>query len=74
MQAANAAALEALAAKIADAEENLGETEVRDAVAARAEYYATVGDRAAAAAAFDDAERRTASGGAKADMLFTQIR
>lgn len=74
MRAANATALEEHDAKIKDAEENLGETEVRDALAAKAEYLGRVGDRAAAAEAFQRAEEKTASGGAKADMIFSQTR
>lgn len=57
-----------------DAEENLGETEVRDAMHAKATFLGKVGDREAAAAAFKETEDKTASGGSKADMVFSQIR
>jgi hypothetical protein len=57
-----------------DAEENLGETEVRDAWHAKATFLGKVGDREAAAAAFKETEDKTASGGSKADMVFSQIR
>ena len=57
-----------------DAEENLGETEVRDALHAKATFLAKIGDREAAAAAYKDTEDKTASGGSKADMVFSQIR
>ncbi|GBF97604.1 26S proteasome non-ATPase regulatory subunit 6 [Raphidocelis subcapitata] len=74
MRAINEAKLAELEAKFKDAEENLGETEVRDALHARAEYLGRIGDRAGAAKAYGETEERTASGGAKADMVFSQIR
>lgn len=74
MQASNAKQLEELAAKIKDAEENLGETEVRDALHAKASFLGSIGDREAAAAAYKDTEDKTASGASKADMVFAQIR
>jgi 26S proteasome regulatory subunit N7 len=57
-----------------DAEENLGETEVRDALHAKAAFLGSIGDREAAAAAYKDTEDKTASGAGKADMVFAQIR
>lgn len=57
-----------------DAEENLGETEVRDALHAKATFLGKIGDREAAAKAFKDTEDKTASGGSKADMVFSRIR
>jgi 26S proteasome regulatory subunit N7 len=57
-----------------DAEENLGETEVRDALHAKATFLGSIGDREAAAAAFTATEEKTASGGSKADMVFSQSR
>lgn len=74
MQGANLKQLEELDAKIKDAEENLGETEVRDALHAKANFLGKVGDREAAAAAYKETEDKTASGGSKADMVFSQIR
>eukprot|EP00882_Tetradesmus_deserticola_P026493 GHRQ01029237.1.p1 GENE.GHRQ01029237.1~~GHRQ01029237.1.p1 ORF type:complete len:370 (+),score=129.11 GHRQ01029237.1:250-1359(+) len=74
MQASNAKQLEDLAAKIKDAEENLGETEVRDALHARATFLGDTGDCEAAAAAYKETEDKTASGASKADMVFAQIR
>ena len=47
MKAANAAKLTELDAKIKDAEENLGDVEVRDAMLAKAEFYAGTADRGA---------------------------
>lgn len=74
MRATNEAKLAELEAKVKDAEENLGETEVRDAMHAKAEYLGRIGDREAAAQAYGETEEKTASGGAKADMVFSQIR
>ncbi|KAI8462724.1 MAG: 26S proteasome subunit RPN7-domain-containing protein [Monoraphidium minutum] len=74
MRAANEKQLAELEAKAKDAEENLGETEVRDATHARAEYLGRIGDREGAAKAYGETEEKTASGGAKADMVFSQIR
>ena len=74
MQAAIAAKLAEIDEKIKDAEENLGETEVRDGMLARAEFLASVGDKAAAVAAFDAVEKKTAGSGNKVDLVFSQIR
>lgn len=74
MRAANEQSLRELDAALRDAEENLGETEVRDALTARAAYLGRIGDRAAAAEAYAAAEAKTAGGGARADLLFAQAR
>jgi 26S proteasome regulatory subunit N7 len=63
-----------LSLSLQDAEENLGETEVRDALHAKASFLGSIGDGEAAAAAFKDTEDKTASGASKADMVFAQIR
>lgn len=49
-------------------------SQVRDAMAARAAYLGRIGDREAAAKAYAETEEKTASGAAKADMVFSQIR
>jgi 26S proteasome regulatory subunit N7 len=74
MRKRNDAKLAEVRAQVADAEANAGETEVRDAAQAVADHLARIGDRPGAAAAYADAESRTASSGAKADMLFAQAR
>jgi 26S proteasome regulatory subunit N7 len=74
MRSANTQRLAELEAKLKDAEENLGETEVRDALHARAEYLGSIGDREGATKAYTETEEKTASGGAKADIVFSQIR
>ena len=63
-----------LDAKIADAEENLGETDVRDACVEKAEYLLKIGDRKNATAAFQVAEAKTPSIGNRIDLVFSQIR
>ena len=45
LQAANKAELEKLDETIKDAEENLGDTELKDALMARAEYLCKTGDK-----------------------------
>lgn len=47
---------------------------MRDAVHAKANFLGKIGDREAAAAAYKETEDKTASGGSKADMVFSQIR
>jgi 26S proteasome regulatory subunit N7 len=66
--------LSVIHSNLQDAEENLGETEVRDALHAKAAFLGSIGDREAAAAAYKDTEDKTASGASKADMVFAQIR
>lgn len=74
MKAKNAGKLTELDAKLKDAEENLGETEVKDALLAKAEYLAGIGDREAAVKAYKDTEAKTAGSGNKMDLVFNQIR
>ena len=45
MKTANEAKLAELDAKIKDAQDNLGETDVRDAMVAKADYLVEIGDR-----------------------------
>eukprot|EP00197_Chlamydomonas_leiostraca_P006357 CAMPEP_0202865208 /NCGR_PEP_ID=MMETSP1391-20130828/5343_1 /ASSEMBLY_ACC=CAM_ASM_000867 /TAXON_ID=1034604 /ORGANISM="Chlamydomonas leiostraca, Strain SAG 11-49" /LENGTH=387 /DNA_ID=CAMNT_0049545013 /DNA_START=77 /DNA_END=1240 /DNA_ORIENTATION=+ len=74
MKQKNAAKLEELEAKIKDAQENLGETEVRDALHAKADYLALIGDKEAAVEAYAATEAKTAGSGNKMDLVFSQIR
>lgn len=60
--------------KIKDAETNLGEQEVRDALLAKAEYLTEIGDKDAALKAFDVAEEKTTGFGNKMDLVFSQVR
>ena len=45
LEAKNKAELESIEAKLADAETNLGETEISDALKAKAAYLARIGDK-----------------------------
>lgn len=60
--------------KIQDAEENLGETDVRDACVEKAQYLISIGDRKRAIPAFKEAESKTPSIGNRIDLVFSQIR
>lgn len=74
MRKANASRLEELEAKIRDAEENAGEMEVRDALAAKAYYLADVGNYSAACQAFETVKEKTAGAGPKLDLAFALLR
>lgn len=74
MKEKNAEKIKEFEEKIKDAEENLGETDVRDACLAKADYFASIGDRAKAVEAYDTTEGKTPSVGNKIDLVFSQIR
>mmetsp|Transcript_19099 Transcript_19099/g.32770 ORF Transcript_19099/g.32770 Transcript_19099/m.32770 type:complete len:387 (+) Transcript_19099:65-1225(+) len=74
MQSKNTARLAELEAKITDAQENLGETEVKDALLAKADYLCSIGDREAAVKAYKETEGKTAGSGNKMDLVFSQTR
>jgi 26S proteasome regulatory subunit N7 len=59
---------------IADAEENLGESEVREGFLARADFYCRIGDKEKAIQAFRDTTEKTVGLGQKLDIIFTLIR
>jgi 26S proteasome regulatory subunit N7 len=74
MKAVNEKTLKEFDAKELDAKENLGETEVRDAKLARAEYLASIGEKKLALEAYDDADEKTVGMGGKIDLSFAKIR
>lgn len=74
MQEKIAKRLVELEEKMADAETNAGEVEVRDALLAKADFLCSVGDHAAALAAYAAAEAKTAGVGPKMDLAFSLIR
>jgi len=74
LKSKNESAAAAHDAKVADCEENLGESEVREALLAKAEYLVQAGDRAAAAAAFEATEKKTVALGLKMEYGFTLMR
>jgi len=61
-------------AKIEDAKENLGDVEVRDGLAAKAEFYCRIGDKEAALEAYKVAFDKTVGIGGKLDVILTIIR
>ncbi|KAL4444612.1 hypothetical protein ABPG77_002429 [Micractinium sp. CCAP 211/92] len=74
MRQHNAQRLAEIEEKIADAEKNAGEVEVRDALQAKADYLCSIGDHAGALDAYAAAEAKTAGVGPKMDLVFSQIR
>lgn len=60
--------------RIADAEANLGDSEVREALLAKAEYLVRIGDKEKAIAAFKLTEEKTVAIGQKMDLKFTLLR
>lgn len=74
MQEDNRKKLEELDATIADAEQNLGEMEVREANLKKSEYLCRIGDKKAAEAAFRKTYEKTVSLGHRLDIVFHLIR
>lgn len=58
----------------ADAVTNLGDTEVRDALLAKAEYLCKIGDKNAAVSAFRETFDKSVSVGQRLDITFNVIR
>ncbi|KAF4741521.1 26S proteasome non-ATPase regulatory subunit 6, partial [Perkinsus olseni] len=58
----------------ADAQENLGDIEQRDAILNKGEFYLRIGDREKAVEAFEEALKITVGVGARLDNILTQIR
>ncbi|KAJ1569102.1 26S proteasome non-ATPase regulatory subunit 6, partial [Cladochytrium tenue] len=74
LSAANAARVAELDAKIGDATENLGETEISDALIAKADYLARIGEKDLALAAYKTASEKTGPLGTRIDIIFAMIR
>jgi len=74
MREVNEAEVTRLDAAISDAEANLGDTEVRDFMLKKAEYYSKIGDKDAAMTQFRLTLEKTVPLGFKLDMIFHQIR
>jgi len=60
--------------KIADAEKNLGESEVREAKLTKANIYALIGDKKAALEWYDQTMEKTVGSGARIDLVFAVLR
>lgn len=74
MNAANAEKLKQLEETIADAEKNLSETEVREALLAKCNHFARIGDITNAVAALDATYAKTLAVGPKLDLCFMKVR
>ena len=70
----NKESLAALDAGINDAEENLGESEVREALLKKAEFLAQIGDKEAAVEAVRKTNEKTVGLGNRMDLVFLNIR
>jgi 26S proteasome regulatory subunit N7 len=70
----NSIELSKIEARLKDAIENLGETEVSDALLLKANHFAKIGDVKNAKMAFDVALEKTGPLGRRIDLLFAQIR
>ena len=70
----NKASLTALETAISDAQENLGESEVREALLKKAEYLAQIGEKEAAIEAVRLTNEKTVGLGNRMDLVFLQIR
>jgi len=60
--------------KIKDAQLNLGENEVREALLTKAQYYYTIGDKENTLSTFRETETKTVALGQKLDILFALLR
>lgn len=74
MNAKNAEELKRLDDKIADAEENLGESEVREALLAKALFYIRIGDKENSLEQLKITEAKTVAVGQKMDLVFHTLR
>ncbi|XP_072181862.1 26S proteasome non-ATPase regulatory subunit 6-like [Diadema setosum] len=70
----NAAELKKLDETLKDAEQNLGETEVRDALLAKAEFFCRIGDKESCLTTFRKAFEKTVALGHRLDIIFHLIR
>lgn len=74
MKKANEERLKKLDEAIKDAVENLGESEVRDANAAKADYYNRIGDKENAVSQYRQTLEKTVGAGQKLDVIFSILR
>ncbi len=70
----NAAEVKKLDEKIADAEENLGESEVREALLAKALFFIRIGEKDKALEQLKITEAKTVAVGQKMDLVFHTLR
>lgn len=74
LKAKNEEELKGIEEKIEDAKANLGNTEVRDFLLMKADFFSRIGDKDAALVAYDATMEISASLGTKLDLVFCKIR
>lgn len=74
MDATNAKRIAELDARLNDAVDNLGDTEVRDVLEAKCSHYARIGDLDACLAANAECAEKTLAAGPRLDLCFQRIR
>lgn len=74
MKKSNEEELTKIEEKIADAKENLGDIEIRDALLAKADFFNRIGDKELALKGYEEALEKTVGVGAKLDNVLTVIR
>jgi 26S proteasome regulatory subunit N7 len=74
MRGENAKKLAEFDEKITDVEKNMGDEEVRDAMLAKADYLANIGDKEAAWEAYEAVEAKTPSVNHKLTISFCKMR
>lgn len=74
MNAANAEKLSQLDAAVADAEKNAADIEIREALLAKVNHFARIGDISAAVSALDACYAKTLATGPKLDLCFMKVR
>jgi 26S proteasome regulatory subunit N7 len=74
MDKLNELKLEQLAARIQDAQDNLGDVEVREALLAKCDFYALIGDLDACLKFNEECSGKTLAPGPKLDLCFQRIR
>lgn len=74
MEAANAAELEKLEARIVECQEQEGETEVREALLAKSDFKVQIGEKDAAYEAIEETFGKTVAMGLRLDLLLTKLR
>ncbi|KAI7901164.1 26S proteasome subunit RPN7-domain-containing protein [Cokeromyces recurvatus] len=74
MVAKNEKQLKSFDDKAADAEQNQGETEVNEALLAKAEYYTKIGDKENALASYENLLKKSITLGTRIDIIFTFVR
>ncbi|GJD09316.1 26S proteasome non-ATPase regulatory subunit 6 [Galdieria sulphuraria] len=74
LKTSNSEELSAIEEKLRDAEQNLGESEVQEALVSRADFFARIGSFQDAMDAYEKAESHAVGVGSKLDILFCILR